>query len=75
MAMHDDWLKLGEHYASRSDILIANAKCETDKSAFLKSCPPDCKDGSGKQLCEHFKVSAYPIIIFGPNTDESGLAP
>lgn len=72
--MHDDWLKLGEHYSSRSDILIVNAKCETSKSELFKSCPPDCKDGSGKELCDHFQVSVYPTLLYGPKADEAGLA-
>jgi len=69
-----------DHYASRKDILIASVDCQTDKAKFFKSCPPNCKPGSGASLCDHFgitkkgeKIKGFPTLLYGQKSDESSL--
>jgi len=52
--MHAAWQQLQSHYKGKHGILIASAECVTKSGS-----------GSGKSLCDHYKVSGYPFILSG----------
>lgn len=53
--MHPAWEKLESHYKSKHGVLIASAECQTKSGS----------SGSGKSLCDHYKVKGFPTILYG----------
>jgi len=60
--MHSDMVGLINEYASSSTEHVASADCSTSSH----------DRGSGADLCDYYKLSYYPYIIYGSSGSKQG---